>query len=50
MLDLFLALGVVVLTIAGCLIVIITCMIVAGTRLPDRPPEYYEDDEENNDD
>lgn len=46
MLDLFLALGIVILTFVGCLMVGVTCLIVAGTNLPDRPPEYYVDDEQ----
>jgi hypothetical protein len=45
MLDFFLALLVFIMSVAGCLMVVITCLIVAGTRLPDRPPEYYVDDE-----
>ena len=44
MLDFVLATLVFIMSVAGCLMVVITCLIVAGTRLPDRPPEYYVDD------
>ena len=50
MLDFILAIGISLLTLVTCGVVGITCLLIAGTNLPDRPPEYYVDDELDDED